>query len=454
VGRGLALLVAGCFFMEILDATIVTPAAPAIAADLGVPAVSVNIAITAYVVTLAVLIPVSGWLSDRYGARLVLGAAIAVFTAASVGCAFAGDLTVLTLMRVLQGAGGAMMVPVGRLVVLRTTAKSDLLRAMAYLTWPALVAPVVAPTLGGLLSTYASWRWIFLVNVPLGLVAFVLARRLVPEVRDPDVARLDWRGAVLVAVGAAALVLGLDGMGADDPRWMVVGGALTTACVVLAAAVRHLLFAARPLLDLRVLSIATYRVSAFSGSCFRAVITAVPFLLALFLQLGLGWNAAQAGLLMTPLFVGNLAIKPATTPLLRRWGIRRVMVASVAGSVVCLVGITALRESTPLLVLVAVVGLSGVFRSIGFTTFNSVAFADVEPGRMTYANTLMSTMQELAGGLGIAVGALLVHLGDAVVDGPSAGFRVAFGSLAVLLLLPAVGAWRLHPTAGEQVTTR
>ena len=448
----MALLVAGCFFMEFLDATIVAPAVPAIARDLAVPAVTVNVAITAYVVTLAVLIPVSGWLSDRWGARLVFGGAIAVFTAASVGCALAADLAALTSMRVVQGAGGAMMVPVGRLVVLRSTPKADLLRAMAYLTWPALVAPVAAPALGGVLSSYASWRWIFLVNVPLGLVALVLARRLVPELRDPEVSALDWRGAVLVAVGAAALVVGMDRMVADDPGWPVVATAVAAACLALVLAVRHLQRTARPLLDLRVLRVATYRVSASSGSCFRAVVTAVPFLLALFLQLGLGWNAAQAGLMLTPLFLGNLAIKPATTPLLRRWGIRRVMLASVAGSAVCLLGIAALQDSTPLPAMVALVTLTGVFRSVGFTSFVSVAFADVEPGRMTSANTLMSTLQELAGGLGIAAGSLLVHLGDTVAGGAAPGFRFAFVALASVLLLPVAGAWRLNPAAGEQVT--
>jgi MFS family permease len=386
---------------------------------------------------------------------LVFGTAIVVFTVASVGCALAADLTELTLMRVLQGAGGAMMVPVGRLAVLRTTAKGDLLRAVAYLTWPALVAPVVAPTLGGLLSTYASWRWMFLVNVPLGLGSFVLAQRLVPDLREPNVRPLDWRGAALVAVGAAALVVGLDRMGFEDPDWLVVGVATGTACLALAAAVWHLQRTAWPLLDLGVLTIATYRVSASSGSCFRAVITAVPFLLALFLQLGLGWNAAQAGLMLTPLFVGNLAIKPATTPLLRRWGVRRVMVTSVVGSAVCLLGIAAIQDSTPLPALIAVVSLSGVFRSVGFTSFVSVAFADVDAGRMTSANTLMSTLQELSGGLGIAVGALLVQLGDSVADGGSAaGFRFAFVALAAGLLAPAAGAWRLHPAAGEQVTVR
>ena len=218
VHRGLALLVAGAFFMEILDGTVIAPAAPHIAADFGVPAVAINVAITAYVLTLAVLIPISGWLADRFGARRVFMTAIAIFTVASVGCAAAVNLPMLVATRVLQGVGGAMMVPVGRLVVLRTTAKPDLVRAIAYLTWPALLAPVLAPALGGVLSTYASWRWIFVINVPLGVAGLLLARRLVPDVRADEPPPLDWRGFALTALGVAALVVGLEDIGGGDPE--------------------------------------------------------------------------------------------------------------------------------------------------------------------------------------------------------------------------------------------
>src|SRR4051794_15912743 len=247
VTRSLALLVAGAYFMEILDATVIAPAAPHIAADLGVPAVEVNVAITGYVLTLAVLIPISGWLTERFGARRVFVAAVAVFTLASAGCAAAVSLPMLVATRVLQGVGGAMMVPVGRLVVIRTTAKTDLVTAIAYLTWPALVAPLLAPALGGVLSTYASWRLIFLINLPLGVVALVLARRLVPDVRADDPARLDLRGFLLAAGGIAALVFGLEGVAAERPRWAVAIGALVVAAAALAGTVRHLLRSDRPL---------------------------------------------------------------------------------------------------------------------------------------------------------------------------------------------------------------
>src|SRR3954466_6865582 len=217
VSRGLALLVAGAMFMEIMDGTVIAPAAPHIGDSFGVSAVAVNAAIPAWVLAVAVLIPISGWLADRYGARRIFTAAIAVFTLASIACAAAPSLALLVAARVLMGVGGAMMVPVGRLVVLRTTEKTDLIRAIAYLTWPALVAPVIAPALGGVLSTYASWRWIFLINVPLGMAGLVLALRLVPDVRSAERRALDWRGFLLVAVGIAALVVGLESIGSTRP---------------------------------------------------------------------------------------------------------------------------------------------------------------------------------------------------------------------------------------------
>jgi EmrB/QacA subfamily drug resistance transporter len=460
VSRGLALLVAGALFMEILDGTAIAPAAPHIAADFGVNAVAINVAITAYVLTLAVLIPISGWLADRFGPRRVFMTAVGIFTVASAGCAVAMNLPMLTTTRVLQGVGGAMMVPVGRLVVLRATAKSDLVKAIAYLTWPALVAPVVAPALGGVLSTYASWRWIFVINVPMGLAALPLARRLVPHVRTPTFARLDWRGFALTATGVGALMMGIENIGKPTPAWVVAVIGLTVAAAGLTAAVLYLLRVPRPLLDLRILRIPTYRVTALGGSAFRAVISAIPFLLALFFQLGFGWTAARAGLVVIALFFGNVVIKPATTSLMRRLGIRSVMLGAIAASAACLLGIAFLQPTTPLTLLLLLLTLSGTFRSIGFTAYNSVAFADVQPEQMSHANTLMSTVQELGAGLGVAIGALLVSLGGSFAGrlglgaGADVPFRVAFVSLAVILALPAIEALMLPRTAGIAVTSR
>jgi hypothetical protein len=289
--------------------------------------------------------------------------------------------------------------------------------------------------------------------------ALLLARRLVPDVRGPSNRRLDWWGFLLTAVGLGAIVVAMESAGSGAaPTWAAT--ALVIGLVAGAAAIRHLRHARLPLLQLALFTVPTFRVTAAGGSVFRAVIIAVPFLLPLLFQLGFGWTAARAGLVVIALFVGNLAIKPLTTPLMRRFGIRPVLLGALAASAVALLGIGLVQADTPLPALLGLLVLSGAFRSIGFSAYNTVAFADVPGDRMTPANTLLSTLQELGGGLGVAVGALLVRLGDPLAaatglgDGADAAFRVAFVLLAVVLLVPFVEALRLPRTAGAVVTGR
>ncbi|HWI02072.1 MAG TPA: MFS transporter, partial [Propionibacteriaceae bacterium] len=335
LNRPLALLVAGTFFMENLDGTIIATAAPAMAADLGVGAVDINVAITAYLVTIAVGIPVSGWLTDRFGGRRILLLAIATFTVASVLCAVSVGLGMLVVARVLQGVGGAMMVPVGRLVVLRATAKRDLLDATAYLTWPALLAPVLAPALGGWIVSVASWPWIFLINVPLGMVAFVVASRIVPQETAPSIGPLDWVGFLLCAGFLLCLLVGMELVGASSSVGPTGIVAVTAAGLVLA--VVSWLWLRRnthPLLRFGPLRKPSFRAGNVGGSVYRMVISAAPFLLPLMFQVGFGWSPVLAGSLVLMLFLGNVGIKPATSPVIRRFGFRAVLIASIAGGAV------------------------------------------------------------------------------------------------------------------------
>ncbi len=440
--------------MEILDGTIVATAAPAIAADLGVAPVDVNAVMTGYLVALAVGIPVSGWLAARFGSRRIFLAGVAIFTLASALCAASPTLTAMVLSRILQGLGGALMVPVGRLVVLRTTPKADLLPAIAYLTWPGLVAPVIAPSLGGWIVTVASWHWIFLVNLPLGLLAFVAAVRLVPSGRE-SVAPLDWRGLVLTTGGLVCLLVGLELVRpTGDPAW--AGASLAVGAVFVVAAVWWFRRAVHPLLDFSALRLASFRAGNLDGSVYRMVISAVPFLVPLLFQVGFGWSPAQAGLVLMSLFVGNVGIKPLTSPVLRRFGFRAVLLAGVGGGLVALLALAAVRPSTPVLVTALVLGLSGALRSVGFSAYNSLQFADVPGAGLSAANVVSATSQQVAAALGISVGALLLRLGEVAADGPSdlVAYRVAFGALAGLMLIPLVGAIRLSASAGHQVTGR
>lgn len=454
--RGMALLVAGAFFMEILDATIITPAIPLIATSFGIDAVDVSTAVSAYLVTVAVLIPASGWVADRFGARPVFCAAIAIFTLASVGCAASVSLPMLVAMRVLQGLGGAMMVPVGRLAVLRFSGKANLVRAIALLTWPALAAPVVAPILGGAIATVGSWRWIFIVNIPIGIVGLALARKLIRGAPDPSPRPLDWRGLVPLGAGIAAALVALESIRVRGTDWAVVGVAGAAAAALLGGATWHLLRSRDPLIQLRVLRVPTLRITVSAGSLYRLVITAVPFLLPLQFQLVYGWTPFTAGALVGVLFLGNLVIKPATTPLMRRFGIRRVLLVNAVLSLGCFGLLAALRPTMPVAVIAAILLASGILRSVGFTAYNSLAFSDVGGQELTHANTLNAAVQELAAGLGIAVGALMlgsfVPLAAEHGHGPTTAYSWSFLVLGAVLAFTVIETLRLPRDAGSSVT--
>ena len=293
--RQIGFLVAGCMFMEILDGTIVSTAAPRIGAALHVPASAIGLVITAYLVTLAVLIPLSGWMVSRFGTRKVFLTAIVIFTLASLLCSTSTSLGELVAWRIVQGVGGAMMVPVGRLAVLGTTAKSDLMRMISYIVWPALIAPVIAPLAGGFITTYASWHWLFLINVPLGAVAFAVAIRLVPSLPQGTPPRLDWAGVILTCLALGGLTYAASLLSQPAPPWAAVAAVGVPAAALLAAAVRHLLRVPDPLIDLRTLRIPTFRVAVTSGSLSFMTIAAVPFLLPLLFETVFGWSAIKSG---------------------------------------------------------------------------------------------------------------------------------------------------------------
>lgn len=442
--RALALLVAGTYFMEILDAMMITPAIPLMATSLAVQPVDVNVVISAYLLTVAVLIPVSGWLADRFGVRRVFCVAIAVFTIASVGCAASVSLPMLVAARILQGVGGALMVPVGRLAVLRRAGKSDLVRVIALLTWPALTAPVAAVALGGAIATVGSWRWLFLINIPIGIAGLVLSRRLVHGDPAPSSPPLDWKGLLLFGSGVGLTLLTVEDARLDGPdwRWLLVTAPLAVS--LLGWSVVHLLRHPAPLMQLRVLRVRTLRITVSAGSLYRAVVVAVPFLLPLQLQLEFGWTPLSSGLMVAALFIGNLAIKPATTGLMRRFGIRPVLLVNGIASIGGFMLLAAIAPGMPVAVLAAVLALSGVLRSIGFTTYNSLAFADVHGAELTHANTLNASLAELASGLGIAAAAVVLSAVDS--------YPVTYLVLAVLMAVTLIETLRLPREAGAHVS--
>ncbi|WP_190812484.1 MFS transporter [Saccharopolyspora pogona] len=458
--RNTAFLVAGCFFMENLDSTIVTTAAPNIGESFGVPPTAVGLVMTAYLVTFSVLIPLSAWLTSRLGVRPVFLAAIVIFTLASLGCAASGSLPVLVAMRVLQGVGAAMMVPVGRMAVLSRTDKPDLLRMMAYIVWPGLLAPVVAPLAGALITTYASWQWLFLINVPLGVFASVAAWKLVGEADSGTAQRpLDWLGLVLTCGGLGGLTFTAHLISDSDTGWPVTT-TLTALCLAgLGVAGWHLLRTPNPLVALHTLRVPTFRLSQSSGFLFWIVVGAAPFLCPLMWQNVFGYNAITSGTMVLFIFVGNLAIKPATTPMLNHFGFRPVLLAATITLALSMIGLGFTTASTPLPVLAALALLSGVARSVGLTAYATIGLSDVPPEQMRDANTLAATTQQLSTGLAIALATVALRLGaplGEMVFGARSGaaYTVAFTLLGLTALIATAGALRLHPQAGNAVRTQ
>ncbi|RCA01844.1 MFS transporter, partial [Klebsiella pneumoniae] len=444
--------------MEFLDGTVIATALPDMARDFGVTAVELNIGISAYLITLAVLIPASGWIADRFGARAIFTLALAIFTLASVFCGLSTEVHIFVAMRILQGVGGALMVPVGRLAVLRTTPKHQLIKAIATLTWPALVAPIIGPPLGGFITRYASWHWIFFINVPLGLAAIILSLRIIPDIRETERRSFDLSGFITTSVAMVSLVTAMERLGDRQPQiWPTLAlAALGFGCLLYS--IRHFRRAAAPMVRLDALQVPTFRVTMYGGSLFRASISAVPFLLPLLFQVGFGMDPFHSGLLVLAVFVGNLTIKPATTPLIRWLGFRRLLLINGALNVCSLLACALLTPQTPVWAIMLILYLGGVFRSIQFTGVSTLAFADVPAAQMSDANTLFSTASQLAVGLGITLGAIGIRLGEQVGDWlhltelPGISFRLSFVFIALICLVGMIDSLHLAKTAGSSVS--
>jgi EmrB/QacA subfamily drug resistance transporter len=455
----IALLVASSFFMEMLDGTVIVTALPEMARTFGVNPVDLSLGMTAYMLTLAVFIPLSGWFADRFGTRKVFVAALLIFTASSVLCGMAEGVWTFTLARIAQGFGGSMMVPVGRLAVLRTTPKQHLIRAIAFITWPGLIAPILGPAVGGFLTTYVSWRWIFFLNIPLGLAASALASRLIPDTGERHERPLDRVGFVIGAIACLAFTYGLNLFGNVDVPVALATGLLVTGVVFGALTYAHSRRHATPLLDLSSLGIQTYAMSVLGGSLMRIVIGTAPFLLPLMFQIGFGLDAFEAGLLVLGVFVGNLGIKPLTTPIIRTFGFKSVLLGNGLLMAATLVGCAYLTPQTPSWLLLILLVISGASRSMQFSAIATIAFADVPQDKMSPANTFFSLMFQLSLGMSVAIGAVCLKLASLLLGHPSgsltlADFKVAFLLTAVLVIISLYDAVRLPAGAGASVSRK
>ncbi|MCJ2182314.1 MFS transporter [Novosphingobium sp. 1949] len=456
--RLIMVLVTGALFMEILDASIIITALPSMARDFHSSAVGLNIGVSAYLVTLGILIPASGWIAERFGTRRIFTLAIALFTLASALCGQAGSLAEFVALRVFQGAAGAMMVPVGQVIVLHCTPRDKLMVAMSNLIWPALIAPVVGPPIGGFITQHLSWNWIFYLNVPVGLIAMIAAWKLVPDSHGGDSHRaFDWRGFAITAIGTFALLAGMEMLGATGrlPSLALIGAGL----VILLFAYRHMRRHTAPMVRLDNLAIVTFKATIRGGSLSRAGVASVPFLVPLLLQVGFGYSPSEAGLVLIALFAGNLAMKSVTTPVLRTFGYRRVLIGSSLATFVGIAGGALLTPTTPIPVICAFLFFSGMTRSMHFTTLGTMAFSDIPKPQMGDATSLFNTSIQLMMASGIALSALAVKLGGPLAEklgasGPDMGYRFAFLPLSLLCLATLVEALRLPRDAGDSFVGR
>jgi EmrB/QacA subfamily drug resistance transporter len=407
--RVIPLIVATALFMENMDSTVIATSLPAIAADIGTSPLTLKLAITSYLLSLAVFIPASGWTADRFGARMVFAIAVGVFMIGSIGCALSGSVTDFVFARILQGMGGAMMTPVGRLVLLRSIDKSALVNAMAWVTIPALIGPVVGPPLGGFITTYASWHWIFLINIPIGLLGIFMALRFIDPIKSESQEPFDLYGMVLAGLGLAGIAFGLSVAGLNLLPWttvfaLIVGGSISMTLYII-----HARRTGSPVLDFSLLNLATLRAAIIGGFMFRLGIGALPFLLPLLMQIGFGLSPFRSGLVTFASSLGAMGMKTLAARIIRAFGFRYLMTANAVISAVFLAACALFTVTTPLLLIMIILVVGGFFRSLEFTAINTVAYAEVEAAQMSRATTLVSVNQQLAVSAGVAIGAFSVE---------------------------------------------
>lgn len=451
------LIVACGLFMESLDTTAIATALPAIAAGLGRDPTELKLALTAYLLSLAVFIPASGWLADRYGARNVFRVAIALFAIGSLSCGFAHSMTHLICSRILQGVGGAMMVPVARLIILRSVEKSELISSMAWFTVPGLFGPIIGAPLSGFITTYFSWRWIFWINAPIGVLGLILATRFIPDIRGETQSRLDLRGFALTAMGLCGVIAGITALGFHASQRPLAVLLLVSGMASLVAYALLSRGHPNPFLDLDLFRIPSFRHSVLGASLFRMGVGATPFLFPLMLQMGLGMSALASGLTTFTSAIGAITMKFTARPILRKLGFRRTLIGNslLIGALIALAAL--FSTTTPLALIVGLLLASGFFRSLQFTSVNALTFADVPPSRMSRATSISSVAHQVAVSLGITIGALAVELSrrsQADASPSMDNFTIAFPLAGAIAAASVFVFLRLRPDAGDDVSGR
>jgi len=455
--RIVPLIVAVALFMENMDSTVIATSLPAIAADIGTSPLTLKLAVTSYLLSLAVFIPVSGWTADRFGARTVFRGAIAVFMLGSIGCALSGSLSEFVVARIVEGMGGAMMTPVARLILVRSVDRRELINAMVWVTLPALIGPLIGPALGGFITTFISWHWIFLINIPIGLAGIALATIFIEDVRAQTPDPFDPLGAVLAGLGIGGLAFGGSLLGLNFLPTSVVIALIVVGAGAAYAYVLHARRTPAPVLDLSLLEIPTMRAAVVGGFIYRSGIGAMPFLLPLLLQLGFNLTAFQSGLITLSNVVGAMGMKTVIPIILRRYGFRRVLVVNALISAALVAACATFTPGVSFAWIVGVLIVGGFFRSLEFTSLNTIAYADVDNRRMSRATSLVAVAQQVSISVGVAIGALAVDVtlwarGRDTIT--AADFQPAYLTIAVIAGCASFIFARMPDDAGAELARR
>jgi EmrB/QacA subfamily drug resistance transporter len=403
-------IIGSALLMQTLESTVMSNALPTIAHALRVDPLRLNMTMTMFLLASAVCLPVSGWMADKLGAKRVFMTSMVLFAVSSAGCGFAQNLPELIVGRIFQGVAASMMAPVGRLVLLRTTPKSELVGAMSVLTMPALIGPVIGPILGGTIVTFFNWRWIFYINLPVAIVGVALVRAFVPNVKELAVSPLDWRGIALTGLGLAGLIFGFENLGRDLLPPVQVAGLFVASALCFALYWRHARNNPHAIIDLSIFRLRTFQTGVVGGGFFRIAMGATPFLLAMLLQIGFGMSAFRAGLMTFISAAGALVMKTTAPPILRRFGFKQVLVVNgliCSGSFMLY---ALFRPTTPHWLIMTVLAAGGFFRSLQFTSLNGLAYAEIGQDRMSRASTTSSMVQQVVQSVGIGVAASLLHV--------------------------------------------
>lgn len=446
-------VVAVAFLMEQLDSTIIVTAIPDIAASLGTVPLRMNLAITTYVLTLAMFIPVSGWFADRFGARRIFMLALFLFSLGSVLCGMATSLPMLIATRALQGIGGAMMTPIGRLILIRSFPRSQLITAMTYMTLPAIIGPLLGPLLGGFLTTYASWRWIFWVNVPFGIVGMLVAMRYVDDMRADERAGFDFPGFLMVGFSCVLLQYGIENIGRPTIPVPAIIAVLVAAVLLFLVFVRYARGVPAPAVDLTLFRERTFRIGTLAGGICRVGLNGIPFLLPLMLQVGFGMSPIVTGSITSVSAFSSLAARPLLSHALRRFGFRQVLSWSAVAGAATIAGFTLLDSDTPRWILMVYTFVFGFMRSLQFMTSNTLSYSDMPAAQLSKATSVGGVLQQLSVSFGVSVAAML--LGLVTLDGSALTpekFQTVFLIIAIVPLLGLPGFAFLQPEDGAEVS--